>query len=723
MSDATAMKNEMLDIAVRAHEAGLCVLPPKQDGSKRPLKAWESYANESSTIDEVRKWYGNGDRTGLGIVLGFPSGNLECFEFDDLDAYRNFLDAAELAGLDELVARIEAGYLEESPNGIHWLYRCSEIEGNKKLAWREKDARERTSEHDKWKVLIETRGQGGYAIIAPSHGGVHPSGRSYRLLAGGFDSIATITPEERKSLWNLAYSLSEKQDQPFTKKVAAEPVDRAVSSVLANSQAHTSPAPLPRVESERPGDWFNRTKDWTAILEGAGWTHVFDRGVESYWRRPGKDRDHSATVNYQGSDTMKVFSSSTPFDPEKSYTKFAAYTVLHHNGDYKAAARAAQREMPKESRLLGVVDPDRHDLGAPSEHEPSVGDAEGSTGLAPQPGSTWKALDLSAILNGEIDPIMPTILSREDGIKLVYPGRIHEFKGQPEAGKGWFALLACRQELRAGNTVAYIDFEDYAEGIVERLIGMGVSRDRIEKQFKYYHPEESFGEEARAALFDEVVSHKPSLCVIDSVAEVMATNALNPLDNADAATFIAMMPRPLANLGMAVVLIDHVTKSAENNRYSVGAQHKLAAVSGSSFIVEAEHPFGVGMKGSSRISVAKDRVGRVRKNAEGGKLMGRLVVHSNDDGTLIDVVLEKPLSMSIEGMQATSELIGDVAKYIESQEQRAPSTNEIRQAIEGRNEVIDLALEQLVSRGFLFREARKGRGGGFCYASIRPYTG
>lgn len=719
MSDATAVKNEMLDIAVAAHTAGLCVLPPKQDGSKRPMKAWEAYANTSSTLEEVQSWYGDGSRTGLGLVLGAASNNVECFEFDDMGAFHAYLDRMDELGHTDLYRKVEAGYSEKTPNGVHWFYQCPEVAGNTKLAQKLKPESERTTPHDKYKVLIETRGQGGYAIVAPSHGSVHPTGAPYVRLEGGLDSITTITPQERDIMWSVARSFDERETTPEKKEVAGSPVVGDVKPRTDSIFPEVPGNPLLRTESQRPGDWFNETKSWAEILDSAGWTHVFTRGVESYWRRPGKDRDHSATTNYQGSDTMKVFSSSTAFDPDKSYTKFAAYAVLHHNGDYKAAARAVQREMPKESRILGVV-PDRHDLGAPSDHVPS--EAEGSTEAAPRPGWSWKAMDLSAVLNGEVDATVPTILTREDGAFLVYPGRIHEFKGQPEAGKGWLALLACKHEIKAGNHVAYIDLEDYPEGIVGRLVSMGLSRDVIKERFHYYHPEETFDEAGKNELFAEIRAWKPTLCVIDSVAEVMAHNSLNPLDNADAATFVAMMPRPLANLGVAVILIDHVTKAADNSRYSVGAQHKLAAVSGSSFIVEAEHPLGIGLKGSSRIIVAKDRPGHIRKNAEGGKVMGRLVVHSNDDGSHADVVIERPLSMTIEGMEVSAELMGDVAAFIEAQGKRAPSGNEVRAACTGRNEAIDLALDRLVDGGFLFRDTRRGRGGGNCYSSLRPYT-
>ena len=36
---------------------------------------------------------------------------------------------------------------------------------------------------------------------------------------------------------------------------------------------------------------------------------------------------------------LYVFSTSTPFEPERGYSKFSAYTLLEHGNDYAAAAR------------------------------------------------------------------------------------------------------------------------------------------------------------------------------------------------------------------------------------------------------------------------------------------------------------------------------------------------------------------------------------------------
>ncbi len=48
----------------------------------------------------------------------------------------------------------------------------------------------------------------------------------------------------------------------------------------------------------------------------------------------------SATTNHDGHDLLYVFSTSTAFESEKGYTKFSAYALLNHQGDFSAAARA-----------------------------------------------------------------------------------------------------------------------------------------------------------------------------------------------------------------------------------------------------------------------------------------------------------------------------------------------------------------------------------------------
>jgi hypothetical protein len=221
------------------------------------------------------------------------------------------------------VDRIEEGYLERSPGGVHWLYYCSEIGGNDKLARRPKLPAEMKHPNDKIKTLIETRAEGGYIIIAPTGGAVHETGRPYTLERGSLRTIVTLDPGERRDLLSLARSFDQ--------------MPEAAPREADNSKQG-------RDSAGRPGDDFIRKTTWEDILGPHGWRPVRRIGDETFWRRPGKDRGQSATTNYHGSDLLYVFSSSTEFDAERGYNRFSAYAILEHNGDWKAAASDLRRK-------------------------------------------------------------------------------------------------------------------------------------------------------------------------------------------------------------------------------------------------------------------------------------------------------------------------------------------------------------------------------------------
>ena len=308
-----------IQVAARAaYTAGLCIVPPLEDGSKRPLAAWKAYQASPPPREQCGEWWG--PRTGLGVVCGAVSGGLEVLDFDDRPAYDDYVETATRAGLGELVSRIEAGYVEDTPSGgVHWLYCCAEIAGNTKLASRLKRPEERRDEDDKIKTKIETRAEGGFCILAPSNGRVHPSGKPYVLRGGSFATIPTVTPEERRELHRLARTLDE------------------LPTVLRDSRGQTDAAQA----GGRPGDEFNARAQWSDVLTPHGWQEAYTRGDVTYWRRPGKDTPGiSATTNHAGSGLLYVFSSSTVFEAERGYSKFSAHAVLNHGGDFSAAAKA-----------------------------------------------------------------------------------------------------------------------------------------------------------------------------------------------------------------------------------------------------------------------------------------------------------------------------------------------------------------------------------------------
>lgn len=324
---------DVREAAVDALSHGLSIFPPAQDGSKRPDGPWKHFQAKRATPADVDRWYGTDGppkRSGLGLVCGAVSGNLECFEFDASgQAYREFKEAAKALGLADLVERIESGFLERSPSGgIHWLYFCDVVGGNTELARYVSDEIDEKTGHPKIKVLIETRGEGGYIVVSPSHGTVHPTGQPYELLRGGFDKIARITKEEHEALFGLARTFNEIHE-PETAPHASNGSRPATNGKAKESTPDGWPATV------SPWEDFDSRTDWSEILPH-GWVHVYTRGDVEYWRRPGKDINHSATIR-RDTGRIYVFSSATEFPQENALSKTDAHAWLHHGGNLKAA--------------------------------------------------------------------------------------------------------------------------------------------------------------------------------------------------------------------------------------------------------------------------------------------------------------------------------------------------------------------------------------------------
>ena len=302
---------KILQAATALHDAGLCVLPAADDGSKTPaLTTWKHWQSQRPDLVQVTHWASTSH--GIGVLCGKVSGNLEMLEVEGPAI--GLLPAVTAAmtdhGLGEVWERIGRGYAEATPNGgIHWLLR---VDGaplpNRKIA--------RRPIPGGVAVLFETRGEGGWVVVAPSNGGTHPTGRAWTMLTGSPATIPTVTVDERDAVYAVL-SLFDEMPAPV----------------------EAPPATSSQADGLRPGDDYNARADWSDIL--TGWTRVRRMGAGFAWRRPGKNEGISATTGQaDDADRIYVFTTSTTLPSEKALTKFAAYTHLEHGGDYAAAARA-----------------------------------------------------------------------------------------------------------------------------------------------------------------------------------------------------------------------------------------------------------------------------------------------------------------------------------------------------------------------------------------------
>lgn len=329
-------------------DAGVSVVPILPGGKKKPSMDWKLLQSKPLSSDQVRWHWRPGQQVGVAAICGKVSGNLEMAELE-MDA----ASGADLAAVrEECVARgiehvwdelMNDGYAEWTPSGgIHLMYRVPEhdIPGNTKLAMRiagedeytddERGVKERNPNATIWRTRAETRGEGGYVVVAPTGGNCHKTGENWQVFAGEIGVLPTITWSQRQAL-HAAITAALDQTPP--------PAPAAPRQEVA----------IIRTDGElRPGDdWENKT-DWDeGWFTGQGWTVSHRLGSETFWVRPGKNAKdgHSASTGYNGEkDRLYVWSSSTGLPTEQPLTKFYVYAHYHHRGDMKAAASALRRQ-------------------------------------------------------------------------------------------------------------------------------------------------------------------------------------------------------------------------------------------------------------------------------------------------------------------------------------------------------------------------------------------
>lgn len=338
------LQQNLRDAAREMHDAGLCVLPVKADGSKKAdLSSWTPYKINRSTPDEHDNWFGGSRLRGIAVVYGAVSGNVEMYEFEGHAIRDGLLDKVteimEASGLGEEWQAILNGWATESPSGgRHYRVRVAgaSVPGNTKLASRPAREDEYTAEEKQRlaekpnakiiRVQIETRGEGGYGLVEPSSGTVHATGKPYVRIGGGPEAIPTIEADVMAAIREIC---------------------RMVDTLPQQETTKTAPRdlrPLPG-GGLRPGEDYEAKTDWADILQPEGWTFVCQHGKTRYWRRPGKGKGVSATTGRAADrDRLYVFTTGTEFISETPYNKFGAYALLHHGSDFKQAASALRRQ-------------------------------------------------------------------------------------------------------------------------------------------------------------------------------------------------------------------------------------------------------------------------------------------------------------------------------------------------------------------------------------------
>jgi hypothetical protein len=324
MSEPTAASNELITAARLWFDAGFCVVPSHEDGSKRPFGPWKQYQGARLPWNELEQLLATGKYTGIGVITGAASGNVELIEIEGPNAQaverlKKVIDQSTEYGdpdITELVNRITRGCIAKSAGGgLHFFTRVTDgpALGNTKLAMDPDN-----------KVIAETRGEGGFVIVAPTPGrNGHPEGAAY-IFARGTDPAGTpdISSDDRDVLHYLFNT--------------------------ALNQAPIEPVPAPRTPSTQPStprdgtSTFDayRATPWADILQPQGWTYAHHHDGRDNWVRPGKTVAEGISATTIEDGPLYVFSSNAGLPTERGLSKADVYAHYNHGGNLTEAARA-----------------------------------------------------------------------------------------------------------------------------------------------------------------------------------------------------------------------------------------------------------------------------------------------------------------------------------------------------------------------------------------------
>jgi|SRR5579883_526909 len=314
LPDAVARRN-IFAAAVAYRNLGISTIPIKTNGTKEPaISGWREYAGRFPDLDELSQWHSRRYPFGIGITGGHESGNLAVLDFETPAA---FIAWGGKLSDDERTALARCPVIGTPRGGAHVYCRLTEPVTGHKLA------RTVTGE-----TVIEVRGCQHFVVAPGSPPECHPSGRVWHIRRAGWLDGGSWEPMPLETWFSLTCHAADLNEY----------VRPAAQRVVGDS-------PQSREVGDRPGDHFNARVRWSDILEPAGW-RVFRTSVQTtYWTRPGKKCGVSASTGFcrgpSENDLFFVFSTSAaPFEAEVSYSRFAVYALINHNGDFRAATRA-----------------------------------------------------------------------------------------------------------------------------------------------------------------------------------------------------------------------------------------------------------------------------------------------------------------------------------------------------------------------------------------------
>ena len=629
---------------------------PKHPSQKRPLiQGWQH--NAANTPTEVAGMWAQHPSEGVCVITGKQS-NLLVLDIDPKDGGDDVLNS-----LQDQHGELPATPVCQTPSGGLHYYFTYPSDG---AVW--------GNTASKIGPGVDTRGQGGQVVAPPSEG--------YEWI---------FTPDEEEVADAPAWLLDLLKETPATTP-SSPPLSLGV----------TAP-------NDRPGDKYNRDHDWATTLKNDGWAHHHtDQAGCDYWTRPGKNprEGWSATTGHDGSQNLHVFTGSIPWlQAEEWYTPLGYLAARDHHGDMSAAARTLAT-----STTVKQADPGTPITAAPA----GDGNDSGDEQKTPHHLEGWETLTPQHILdigNGDLITPEPTILTRTDGTSLIYPGKIHSIAGEPGIGKTWLGLIAAAEQLKNNNHILFIDYEDMPGTHISRLLQLDIPLETIATNFHYTKPHETSGHVPQHIID---IATNCTLAIIDSVGEAISFDGKSQDSDDDVTTWHRNYTRPIRDQNCAVIVLDHVTKSADTrNQWAIGSQRKLAAIDGAAYTARGTSPTKGGV-GTIKLTTAKDRHGthpRLKIAAE--------ITFTDTLAGIMDIKINPhDTSTNNEGQWTPTMIMSEVSAFLADNPES--SFRAIQSAINRKQEHVRIAIQRLKEE--LYIKTKEGPGRSTLHSNLRDYA-
>lgn len=677
-------ENTMLETALTYAARGWRVIPiPPGLRFPRGFPEWQ---NEGTTdTAQIQAWWTQYPNYGIGVLTGSQS-NLWVLDVDVKDGQ---VGRESLAALEEQYGPLPPTYEVVTGSGGSHFY----------FTWPTDGQIITNDQSGKLGQGIDVRGVNGFVVAPPS---THEYGTTYEVEVSAPDEVAEAPA------WLLQLLLE-----------AQKP--RQSPSVPTGSE----PA------SDRPGDRYAAQTTWAELLVPDGWTfsHLGMDG-EEHWTRPGKkvSQGTSATTNYAGKDSLKVFTSSLlpHLEPGKTYTKMgylAATRFSNSENPHSEAARYVKEALdgPAVGSLTSLLAPGMPRL-APQEApqgqwgtwEP-LRQAQGQLEASPVvlvdgwPSSALPS-DLADAWDGTYEPVYPTRLlyklPDESMRGFFYDASTNGLFGDSNAGKTWIALLVCMEAMLNGDKTLYLDWEGNGSRLVNRLKLLGVPKEVGQSLFTHIRPSKLTMPEAEA-----LATHDFKVCIIDASTGALAQSGLKPNEADDVERWFSQVADVLALAGACVVILDHPVKNKDgsNSLYPSGSHRKRDALSGAGYLLEGVEPFTRHKNGQLKFTCTKDREGEL---AYGAVVAYADVTHPATDSLHFRLYGVTPTNIEEEKDKQAERSYGInkqrlkmVYDYVKSHEGANPlegvSKKGIRDSVPGSPNLLIKDIEYLLNGGFL----------------------